>query len=151
MSDLNDKKLKDLIRAMVKDSPVARVGILGTTNARTEAGKETNASIGAKHEFGEEGMPVRSFLRMPLTTQLQKHLDDSGLFTDAAFKEVLKQKSLLPWVKIFAVVAEGVVAEAFATGGFGQWRKSNMTNKKVHMTLIESTQLRNSITSEVKG
>ncbi len=53
-------------------------------------------------------------------------------------------------VKKVAVVAEGIVAEAFDTGGFGQWPPSDMTHKKVHQTLVETQQLRNSITSEVK-
>lgn len=129
--------------------PKARVGILGAKNQREEAGK-TNAEIGKKHEFGEDGMPKRSFLRMPISTKLRKEIEDSGGFKPEVFQKIIDERSLREWVKKVAICAEACVAKAFDTGGFGQWKPSNMDNKKVHQTLVETQQLRNSIISEVK-
>jgi phage gpG-like protein len=63
--------------------------------------------------------------------------------------DVLKSGTFTPWLKKVAVLAEGIVADAFASGGFGKWPPSDMTHKKNHQTLVETQQLRNSITSEV--
>ncbi len=52
-------------------------------------------------------------------------------------------------MKRIAIVALDVVLGAFATGGYGKWKPSNMEHKKVHMTLVETQQLRNSVTEEV--
>lgn len=147
----NDKGLTNLLKALSGEAPVGRVGILGTKAGRNTQNAETNASIGAKHEFGQEGMPIRSFLRAPITDNLQKGLEDAGAFDEAALKQVAAEKTLLPFVKKICLVAEGIVADAFATGGFGKWKPSDMRFKKNHQTLVETQQLRNSITSEVKA
>jgi phage gpG-like protein len=148
-----------------------RVGILGSKTIRNgqepqgkgqsvNAGRNrpkgkfdasTNAAIGAIHEFGVPGkMPQRSFLRMPITEQLQKELESHGAFGPEELKKVVKEGSTVPWLHRIAVVAEKIVGDAFATGGFGKWRPSDMKYKTVHQTLVETQQLRNSITSEVK-
>ena len=170
--EYKDMGLKDLIRALSETMPVAKVGILGgksfrslkgdkvrnskqslpVGNAPVSAGGEdlTNADIGKKHEFGDDGLPMRSFLRLPITENMQKYLDESKFFGQDEVKLVLKEKSIIIWMKKIAIVAESIVADAFATGGFGKWKPSNMKNKKVQQTLVETQQLRNSITSEVK-
>lgn len=147
---LNMKGLEDLLKAMKGKLPFARVGILGDKDTREKGDAPSNATIGARHEFGTETLPIRSFLRMPLTEQMQKYLDDSGAFTREAFAKVLKDRSLTEWVKKIGIVGEAVIADAFNTGGFGKWAPSDMTRKKNHQTLVETQQLRNSITSEVK-
>ena len=48
-------------------------------------------------------------------------------------------------------VGESIVQDAFSTGGFGKWKPSRMENKQTKQTLVETQQLRNSITSDVKG
>jgi hypothetical protein len=145
---LDDKKLQAFIKSL-KNIPVAKVGILGDKNARAD-GPTTNAEIGKKHEFGEDGMPARSFLRVPISEQMQRYLDKSGAFTVDSLKEILKTKTLKPWVMKFAITAEAIVQDGFDSGGFGAWPPSNMEHKKVQMTLVETQQLRNSVTSEVK-
>lgn len=147
---LDDKRLRDLIRACKGKVPSAKVGIIASKDTRKD-GKATNAEIGAAHEFGTQHLPMRSFLRMPLATQLNKYLESSGAFTRQALDQVAETKSLDNYVKKIAVVAEGVVQEAFATGGFGQWppwQTPNYTNN-ANMLLVDSAQLRNSIGSEV--
>lgn len=148
MSDvkLDTKGLDKLIKAL-KNAPVGRIGVLGKNDNRR--GSESNASIGAKHEFGSGSLPVRSFLRMPLTDYLPKYLEESGAFDKKALASVVEQGSLKPWVEKIMIVAEEVVLDAFDTGGFGTWQPSIMEHKVNQQTLIETGQLRDSITSEV--
>lgn len=144
-----DTKALDAFVATLKGKiPVARVGILGDKAKRTGAG-DSNAAVGAFHEFGTENLPIRSFLRIPITDKLQSYLEKSGAFDKSVIRRVIKDKSLREWIAKIGIVAETIVADAFASGGFGKWKKSNMTRKRVHMTLVETQQLRNSITSEV--
>jgi phage gpG-like protein len=116
----------------------------------------TNATIGAAHEFGslKTGLPKRSFLREPLIDNLQKELDKAGAFSAAEQAEVIKQKSLLPWTRKVALAAENIVKKAFETGGFGKWAKlkpKTLARKTVKDILVETTQLRDSITTDVKS
>ncbi len=87
---------------------------------------------------------------MPISTQLDKRMQASGDLDPSTVKEILKLGSVVPWLKRIAVMAEGIVLEAFDSGGFGTWVPSDMRRKKVHQTLVETAQLRNSITSEVR-
>lgn len=147
--EFNTKGLDQLIKAMKAENVVARVGVLGFKNVRSGGG--SNASIGAAHEFGTAKLPQRSFLRMPLTTKLPTALEKSGAFNKDVLKKVVKSGSLAAWVEKIAILAVSIIQEAFDTGGFGQWKPSNMDRKTVKQTLVETQQLRNSITYEVKG
>lgn len=147
--EYHDKGLKNFIAAFKGKIPHARVGILGGKNLRKSEGP-TNAEIGLRHEFGKAGMPVRSFLRVPIIDNLQAGLDESGAFNQDALEKVIAEKSIKNWVAKIGIVAEGIVLEGFHTGGYGKWKPSFMKYKKVQLTLIETNQLRNSITSDVK-
>lgn len=149
---LNTRPLDKLIKALKGDMPMARVGVLGDKDARSKGNATSNATIGAKHEFGDpaENLPMRSFLRVPISENMQPALDNSQAFDKDAAKKVIETGSIVEWVKKLGVLAEGIVADAFATGGFGKWKPSNMENKKNQQTLVETQQLRNSITSDVK-
>lgn len=149
MSELNSKPLEQLIKSLENNRlPNGKIGVLGAKNSRKDTG--TNAEIGAKHELGLDGMPVRSWLRVPLIDNLEKFLQNSGAFTPAAFRKVIKEGSLKPLMERIMVVADHVIAEGFDTGGFGKWKPSNMRFKKIKQTLVETEQLRDSVTSEVK-
>lgn len=143
-----------LIKALKKEASKGRVGILGDRTVRQTAPGEkqalTNAQVGAFAEFGTTTAPQRSFLRKPMIDHFQKALETSGAFTPAVLVEVLKTASFTPWTRKACVVAEGVVLGAFDSGGYGEWVPSQMSGKKVQQTLIETQQLRNSITSEVR-
>lgn len=166
---INIKGLYKLLKALKQKQPVVRVGILGDKTQRTEnktklsfsevqnlvkprkSGKQlTNAELGALHEFGGANMPQRSFLRMPLTERLNKEMQRSGAFSEQAFKGVMQQGTVIPWLKKLAVLAESIVLGAFDSGGYGKWPKwkKGYTNR-TGMILVDSQQLRNSITSEV--
>jgi hypothetical protein len=168
---LNMKGLDDLLKA-IKSPPIVRVGILGGKNQRSEKqhahgpqktlsmGSQyalptigpSNAEIGLKHEYGsaKEGLPIRSFLKEPITDNLQKYLDVAGAFSPGAVKRIIQARSLSLFMKKVGIIAETIVQDAFQTGGFGKWKPSNMKYKKVQQTLVETQQLRNSITSDVK-
>lgn len=149
---LDTTNLDKLLKALGDNMPVARVGILGASTARSSTGKPglTNAEIGARHEFGEGSMPQRSFLRTPIIEELPLALEKAGAFDADVLKNVIQERSVFPWLQEIAAVAKGVVIGAFATGGYGKWKPSNMANKKNHQTLVETQQLRDSITYEVK-
>lgn len=147
------KGLDRLINVLKKNKVEINVGILGDKDNRSSDEKEasSNATIGLVHEFGsfEKNIPMRSFLRMPLSQHLYDKLNASGFFKKE-IEEIIKENGLKGFADKIAIVAENTVKEAFATGGFGEWEPSNMKYKKVQMTLVETQQLRNSIISEVK-
>ncbi len=161
MSDSTQLKtpgLDKIMKALGGKPPVGRVGILGDKTVRGENGEgeqlsksgPSNAEIGAAHEYGTSKLPQRSFLRVPISENLASRLKSSGLTNKDTLKEVVKTGSVVAWLKLVMIEAEGIVIEAFDSGGFGKWKPSNMTKKKNHQTLVETQQLRNSITSEVK-
>lgn len=148
---LNTRVLDNLVKAFKGKLPVARVGVMGDKNARVNnENGPTNAEIGAKHEFGSGGMPQRSFLRVPICDNFQKYLENSGFFDIDALTNVVAEASLKPWVKKFGAIGVAIVLDGFDSGGFGKWKPSNMQRKEVKQTLVETQQLRNSITFEVK-
>ena len=153
---VNVAGLDKLLKALKAKPPVARVGILGGDENRKETGNAPgNAEVGAVHEYGApaRGIPPRSFLRIPISDNLQKYMDTSGVLSKDKMDEVLKVGSVVPWLKEVAGIAERIVVEAFATSGFGKWaawKDPNYTNN-ANMILVDTTQLRESITSEVKG
>lgn len=170
--DLDTMGLDQLIKALKAKMVTAKVGILGAkairndtpvdkgravnaTKGKAPKGKfnaSTNAALGAIHEFGGPTMPQRSFLRVPIADNLQKEMEASGAFDPDALREVVKEGSLTPWVQRIAILAESIVGKAFATGGFGKWpawKNPQYTNRDNRL-LVDSGQLRDSITSEVK-
>lgn len=141
--------LEKLLKALKNSKPPkVKIGILGA-KANRSGSELTNADIGAMHEFGTTSLPQRSFLRVPLADNLKKEMMGSGAFDKSTLIEVIKSGSFIPWLKKVAIMAEGIVADAFDSGGFGKWRPSNMKGKKNEQTLVETQQLRNSITSEI--
>ena len=150
--ELKTADLDKLIKSLKGNMPMVRVGILGDKNVRTsDKVGPSNAEVGASHEFGTTTVPIRSFLRVPIADNLQKYLDNSNAFDSDALKKVIATGSITEWLKKIGILAESIVADGFDSGGFGKWQPSDMTNKKNHQTLVETQQLRNSITSDVKG
>lgn len=144
---MDTKKFDKLLKALKAKPPEGRIGILGK-GVRKDGG-ETNASIGAKHEFGDSTTPMRSWLRMPLTDQLGKALEKSQAFDEDVLRKVIMSGSVRMWLEKIMITAEAVVLEGFDTGGFGQWKPSNMQFKQNKQTLVETGQLRDAVTTEV--
>lgn len=143
--------LDKLIKAFGSELPQVKIGILG--DGARSGSKQTNAEIGYRHENGI-GVPKRSFLREPLENNLAQYLEDSGAFDAEVLADVIKGGDVKPWMQKVGAVAEQVVADGFDSGGFGQWQALSprtLANKKNKMILVETTQLRNSISSEVEG
>jgi phage gpG-like protein len=153
---LNVRGLEQLAKALKVKPPVARVGILGDKTVREPAEGEkkslTNAEVGAAHEFGTTTIEKRSFLLTPIKDRLDSEMEKAGAFRPDVLLRVLKQGSVVPWLEKVASLAEGIVLDAFATGGFGKWKawkNPNYTNNAGQI-LVDTKQLRDSITSEVK-
>lgn len=150
--------LDKLIKSLHGKTPTIRVGVLGSKASRAApAGSQenpNNAEVGATHEFGSptEGVPQRSFLRIPISDNLDKKLTESGAFDPDTLSKVVKQGTVTPWMKKIAIIAENIVSEAFDTGGFGKWPrwKNKKYKNNTGQILVDTAQLRNSITSEVK-
>jgi hypothetical protein len=150
-SRLELKGLDKLLKALKQKPPSIKVGILGDSAPR-DGGGPNNASIGAVHEFGNSTHPQRSFLRIPISKNLKKKMEQSGAFDKATFQKVMAEGSIIPWATKVGFLAVECSIDAFAEGGGkgNRWKPSDMRRKKVHQTLVETQQLRNSITSEVK-
>lgn len=157
---LETKGLDQLIKALKTKAPEAVVGILGDRNSRNKVARKNsgsaaitnNATIGAIHEFGSAHMPQRSFLRVPISDHLEKVMENSGALDKSTMKDVITSGTILPWMKKITILAEGIVIKAFDTGGYGKWpkwRNPNYTNNG-NKILVDTQQLRNSITSECK-
>ena len=144
----NIDKLNKIQQELLKKYS-ARVGVLGNNNNRDD--KFSNATIGLKHEFGSitEKIPERSFLRMPLRNELPKELKKIG----AAVFEALVKENIKPAFKKLGILGEATVQEAFDTGGFGTWKAlspKTIAKKGFDTILVETTQLRRSITSDIE-
>ncbi len=170
MSDdttINVAGLESLLKALKQKAPVARVGILGDSprqeaphvvsgasiERRTKGTTNgpTNAEIGAAHEYGTNRVPQRSFLRVPITDNLQKYMENSGALDEDTMKAVIKSGTVTPWLKKVSALAKTIVLDAFDTGGFGKWAswKSGSYTNNTGNILVDTTQLRDSITDEV--
>lgn len=150
--------LNSIIKALSGKKHKIKVGILGSDSARGEGSSSgqkkskgpNNAEIGAAHEFGTEKLPERSFLRVPIANDLPVRLKELGLSDKDTLKKIIETKTFLPWLKKISILAESVVLESFDSGGNGKWKQSDMRYKKNKQTLVETQQLRNSITSVVE-
>ncbi len=135
-----------------KNPPTVHVGILGESPRTLDGdGKLTknNATVGLFAEVGTSKSPQRSFLRIPIATHLEDRLRKSGLLSEKGVRELMATGNLWGVMAKIGIICEGIVADAFSSGGFGRWVPSRMSGKKNKQTLVETAQLRNSVTSEV--
>lgn len=160
--DFDLSGLEDLIEAYRESDTkvVSKLGILGDAAMRTpdeegeetdDSGPPTNAAIGLFHEFGTSKMPQRSWLRMPLQMRWFQNLIAEGVLDEQSLNDVIQNKSFYNWYEKLSIVALATVLEAFNTGGFGEWAPvKNMQRKKVQQILVETQQLRDSVTYDVR-
>jgi phage gpG-like protein len=148
----------DKILSALKKKYTVKLGVLGGNNSRQDT--TTNAEIGITHEFGKatKNIPRRSFLLMPCHSQLNKRIKE---IAPKVFKAVGEGKIETAY-KVLGLLGESVVDGAFKTNGYGTWQPTssqvynrklaksrNRKNKKTPMTLVDTGQLRKSITSKV--
>jgi phage gpG-like protein len=84
--------------------------------------------------------------------RLAKAMKYSGALDKNAMRQVLKEGTIRPWLAKIASLAEAIVAGAFESAGYGQWpawKNKNYINEAM-MLLVDSGQLRDSISSEIK-
>lgn len=106
--------------------------------------------IGARHEYGTDTLPRRSFLRVPFANK-QKELE-AAIATQ--FRKVIEQgvpaKDALGMV---GVKAQQVSQDAFRNRGYGSWKPlapETIAQKGSSAPLIDTGTLRNSITWVVR-
>lgn len=112
--------------------------------------EKTNAEIGLDHEMGSMSrhIPRRSFLEMPLTTKMP----DYGKKFGENLMKALDEGNIRPAFVNLGIKGEQVVQLAFASRGFGLWApnaESTIQKKGSSQPLIDTAQLRKSITSDV--
>lgn len=149
-------KLAFFIKQLMGDCPKVQVGILGDTNGRKDG--KTNAEIGLANEFGKltgfPKIPKRSFILMPLNTHFKELLKEKKSTSAEAFERAVKTGNLVPFMKKVGMVAEETIQTAFETRGWGQWPDNapyTIAMKGSDSPLIDTGELRKSITSKVKG
>ena len=143
--ELNTKVLDQIVRAFKGKQPNILVA-----NSRKD--EQSNAVVCAAHEYGSSKLPPRSFLRMPINDDLEIEMEKTGAFNENMLKEVIRSGGLWVYCLRIAEVARVCVLNAFNVGGSSKtkWKRSNMKYKLNKQTLVETQQLRNSITTEVR-
>lgn len=141
----------EAIKKAVGDTYRTRVGILGSSAARTNGAAMDNATIGLIQMFGSvsAGIPPRDFLLMPIETKKRELLRSLG---GGMMRQAFKRRDFKGMFALLGIKAEEIVQEAFATGGFGRWaplKPSTIARKKSSAILIDTAQLRAAITSDV--
>ena len=149
-----------------------RVGILA---AGGKIGREdedwnkegiNNPTLGLVHEYGSasNNIPPRSFLRVPLMTELPKRMQQIGR---KVWESIINSKGMFVALKELGVTGENVVQGAFNSAGYGRWQawsesyahwRAAYMRKRSKIIgpvgpgsiLILSGQLAKSISSEVK-
>lgn len=148
--EFNPKGLNRIIKALKGPLPTVRVGILGTKTQRNDT-NQTNATIGACHEFGTTNMVARSWLRIPLIENLQSYLEKSRALDKDTLVKMVNTGSIKEWMAKIGIVAEAVISDGFSTSGFGKWAnwKDPNYHNQANQILVDTQQLRNSISSDV--
>ena len=98
-----------------------KVGILsGKKTGRSGGGDLDNPNLGATHEFGSFGrkIPSRSFLRMPLSSELPHRMNAIGR---DVWQAIIDKEGLRMALKKLGVYGEKTVQAAFDSNGFGRW------------------------------
>ncbi len=113
----------------------------------------SNAALGLIHEFGSisKNIPARSFLRMPI---MMKGKDITTQMSGSSVRNAVESGNFKKVFQILGIIGEGLVKSAFSTGGFGQWaenKPATIRRKGSAAPLIDTGQLRRSITSDVKN
>lgn len=110
-------KMKSLLEGLKKKASI-QVGVFESETARKD-GALTNASLAMIHEMGspEHNLPARSMLKIPISDHISQVMEPMKGHAEA----FLAHSTLVNLYKTIGIAAEKVVAQAFASGGFGKW------------------------------
>lgn len=130
---------------------ISEVGVLGSKTNRTGENKNnlSNADIGLLHEKGSvsKRIPARSWLEMPLTVKSKELMVVAKTLIDN-----MTANNIVKSYRILGIKAEEIIQRAFSSRGFGQWVPNSpvtIRRKKSDMPLIDTAQLRKSVSSRV--
>lgn len=146
--------LEDLKRKLGSEY-YARIGIIGAKAATEHEDRDgeptglTNAEIGVLQEFGNEHIPPRSFLRMPIVERMK---DIVRFLGSSKVNSLFEAGNIKGIFKALGIEGEGIVQDAFATRGFGMWKPNaprTIAAKGSDAPLIDTAQLRRSVSSDV--
>lgn len=129
-----------------------KVGILAKNAGRRDGSLLNNPTRGLIHEVGSfsRNIPERSFLVMPLRMKLGQALKKLG--DPAVWNKLLVDFGFAILFDVIGNEAVGVILEAFATGGFGQWPQLSpwtVRQKGNADILIDTGEMRGAISYEV--
>ena len=158
-------KLTKFVKGMTSQYSV-RVGIFGDRSARKNDNVVDNAYVGMVHELGSfsRGIPIRSWLVMPIRVSQNEILKEAG----TGIKDLLAAGKMDRVLQELGFACEDAIYAAFESGGFGTWAPLKVRTVKHKLRrflkqqpwekasehtkegiLIDSTQLRKSVTSQV--
>lgn len=123
------------------------VGVTAKSNARND--ELTNADLALIHEFGSpaHNIPERSFLRKPLINNAEAV---ANLAKNAIGKFIAGEISLETALGYVGEEAKGISKEAVTNGISPALKPATIKRKKSSKPLIDTGQLLNSITYEVR-
>lgn len=123
------------------------VGVTAKSNARSD--ELTNADLAMIHEFGSptHNIPERSFLRKPLINNAEAV---ANLAKNAIGKFIAGEMSLETALGYVGEEAKGISKEAVTNGISPALKPATIKHKKSSKPLIDTGQLLNSITYEVR-
>jgi hypothetical protein len=127
--------------------PKVYIGIPSSTNARQ--GASNNATIAAAHEMGapSRGIPARPFLIPTMQNNAEKYTN----LMAQGFRNALqdKEKAAEVYEKI-GLVASSDVKDYIVSGQFVPLKESTIDRKGSSKPLIDTGEMRNSISYEVR-
>ena len=123
------------------------VGVTAKSNARSD--ELTNADLAMIHEFGSpaHNIPERSFLRKPLINNAEAV---ANLAKNAIGKFIAGEISAAEALGVIGEEAKGISKEAVTNGIAPSLKPATIKRKKSSKPLIDTGQLINSITYEVR-
>nr|DAX94561.1 MAG TPA: virion morphogenesis protein [Caudoviricetes sp.] len=123
------------------------VGVTAKSNARSD--ELTNADLAMIHEFGSpaHNIPERSFLRKPLINNAEAV---ANLAKNAIGKFIAGEISAAEALGVIGEEAKGISKEAVTNGINPALNPATIKRKKSSKPLIDTGQLINSITYEVR-
>ena len=127
--------------------PKVYIGIPASTNARQ--GSSNNATLAATHELGapSRGIPARPFL----IPTMQNNADKYVRLMAQGFKTALQDKTKADEVyEKIGLVASSDVKDYIVSGQFVPLKQSTIDRKGSSKPLIDTGELRNSISYEVR-
>ena len=152
--EIDEGPLRSVFRRHLSEA-VKQAGAAAGARASASAAAKSNdaiplATIAAIHEFGspDHNIPERSFLRAGIRRGMPKFRDVNF---DSLRKVVLGKMPVEAAIERLGVVAVGEVKREFVVGRFKPLKPETIKRKGSSRPLIDTAQLRQSITYVVEG